>query len=385
MGDLATFPSDTLFKIALRQLTPEGGGDCPDLALTGLNSAVDNCNSDCSVFVITDADPKDKGMLESVKKLIVTKRIQVNFILTGSCNSPTVDPVYYQIAEFSLGLVVQISKNEFSSVIPFIDRAIDHHQRHALLVVNRVQFPESNRFVFDVIENTTITEIYLSGPNVIAKVYTGGGDLMDIEQNISLSTFSVYHLRDAKPGVYLLQVESTGHTSIRVHGYAENGFVTGDDIDLRVFFEYNNRSVTQPPLGMPLHYVMWFAHLFVVYLDCCLETCMFIIKFLVHSYTVNTTLIIVSYGTHHPYELHQVQLVVFQNSVAAAYDLIRFPNETSTMWRSKQQFVVPSGNYYARILGRTRIGTDFAIYAFPAFESVAEPSRFLLSVYRTIF
>ena len=254
LGDLAAVPRDFLFIIALNQSSAEGGGDCPDLALTGLRSTIDNCNSDCAVFVITDADPKDKGMLESIKRLIVIKRIQVNFILTGSCNN-AIDPVYYQLAEFSLGLVVQIAKNEFASVVPFIDRAIDHHQRHALLIVNRVPFPRVNRFVFDVIENTTITEIYLSGPNVITSVYTGQDDELELQQNISLPTFDVYHLRDVKPGTYVLQVESTGPTSIRVHGYAEDGFITGDDIDLRVFFEYNNRSVTQPPLGMLLNCV----------------------------------------------------------------------------------------------------------------------------------
>lgn len=252
LGDLAAFPIDFLFMLALNQLDSGGGGDCPDLALTGLRSTIDNCNSDCSVFVITDADPKDKGMLENVKKLIVIKRIQVNFILTGSCNNVTIDPVYYQIAEFSLGLVVRIAKSEFASVIPFIDRAIDHHQRHALLIVNRVPFPHANRFVFDVIDNTTVTEIYFSGPGVIAKVFSkdGSDPALEITQNISLPTFSVYYFKSAKPDTYLLEVQSTGLTSIRVHGYAEDGFGVGDDIDLRVSFEYNNRTVSQPPFGM---------------------------------------------------------------------------------------------------------------------------------------
>lgn len=268
LGELATFPLDFVFLSALNQLTASGGGDCPDLALTGLHSAVDNCNSDCSVFVVTDADPKDKASLDRVKNLIVTKRIQVNFIITGTCNSNNViDPVYYQIAEFSLGLVVDITKNNFSLVIPFIDRSIDHHQRHALLVVNRVPFPQAIRFVFDVIENTTVTEIYLSGYEVTAAVYLAqDNSSMEVERNITLPTFKVYYFKNAKPGVYLLQVQSMGHTSIRVHGYAENGFDVGDDIDLRVVFEYNNRIVTQPPLGSYIHHctsadVMWFAHL----------------------------------------------------------------------------------------------------------------------------
>ena len=238
--------------IALNQLSAEGGGDCPDLALTGLRSAVDNCNSDCAVFAITDADPKDKGMLESVKKLIVTKRMQVNFILTGSCNGNTIDPVYYQIAEFSLGLVVNVAKNEFASIIPFIDRAIDHHQRHALLVVNRGNFPRQHQFFFDVIENTTLTEIYLSGPGANASVNSSDGNMMEIEPHINSSAFNVYHLRNATAGTYRLIVHSMGHTSIRIHGYAERGLITGDDIDLRISFTFNNRSVTQPPLGMPL-------------------------------------------------------------------------------------------------------------------------------------
>ena len=235
--------------LALNQLSAEGGGDCPDLSLTGLRSAIDNCNSDCAVFAITDSDPKDNGMMESVKKLIVTKRIQVNFILTGSC-SGTINPVYNQIAEFSLGLVVNVAKNEFASIIPFIDRAIDHHQRHALLVVNRGIFPRQHSFLFDVIENTTLTEIYLSGPGANASVKNSSDGNMKIEPYITMSAFTVYHLRNAPPGTYFLIVHSMGRTSIRVHGYAEDGFVTGDDIDLRVSFTFNDRSVTQPPLGM---------------------------------------------------------------------------------------------------------------------------------------
>lgn len=70
--------------------------------------------------------------------------------------------------------------------------------------------------------------------------------------------------------------------------------------------------------------------------------------------------------------------MTFQNTVIDARELWRFPNETSTMWRTNETFIVPRGNYYARILGRTDSETDFAIYAFPAFESVAVPSMFLV-------
>jgi len=254
LGQLATSPSDILFGFALDALSPSGGGDCPDLALTGLESAIDNCNSDCSVFVITDANAKDGFLLEDVKDLIVTKRVQVNFILTGTCEG-TVDPIYNQIADFSLGLVVQVSEEDFASVLPFIDLAIDHHQRHALLAVNRVPLPQASRFVFDVIENTTTTEIYLSGLLASAKVLPDGDVTPKSFKSIivDLPMFKILTLENIEPSSYLLEVTSSGPTSIRVHGYAENGLGTSGamgDLDIRVSFDFNDRRVSQPPLGM---------------------------------------------------------------------------------------------------------------------------------------
>ena len=76
--------------------------------------------------------------------------------------------------------------------------------------------------------------------------------------------------------------------------------------------------------------------------------------------------------------------MTFQNTVTDAKELWRFPNETSTTWRTNETFIVPRGNYYARILGRTDSETNFAIYAFPAFESVAEPGRFLVNMHGMI-
>ena len=91
-----------------------------------------------------------------------------------------------------------------------------------------------------------------------------------------------------------------------------------------------------------------------------------------------------SYGTHHPHEIHQVELVTFVNTVKLALDLVQFPNESSTMWRTINETIIPRGNYYARILGRTFSNMDFAIYAFPAFESIAEPGRSIVNVYDVI-
>jgi len=265
LGQLATFPSDILFTFALGALSASGGGDCPNLSLTGLENAIDNCNTDCAVFVITAGDAKDGFLLDDVKNLIVTKRVQVNFILTGTCEG-TVDPIYNQIADFSLGLVVQVSEDQLASVLPFIDLAIDHHQRHALLAVNRVPLPQASRFVFDVIENTTVTEIFLSGLLANATVLPDGEIIPKEFKStiVNLPTFKILTLEDIEPSSYLLEVMSSGPTSIRIHGYAENGLGTPGalgDLDVRVSFDFNDRRVTQPPLGMCVMNVFVVKHI----------------------------------------------------------------------------------------------------------------------------
>lgn len=217
------------------------------------------------MFVITDSDAKDKFLLEDVKDLIVTKRVQVNFILTGTCEG-TVDPTYTQIADFSLGLVVQVDKNEFASVMmPFIESAIDHHQRHALLAVNRVPLPESTRFVFDVIDNTTVTEIYLSGLSPSALVYPDGSSTpLPFSTSTESSMFKILTLKNIMFKSYQLEVRSAGPTSIRIHGYAENGLLgpggTMGDLDIAVSFDFNGRLFSQPPQGkvcVVRHICLW--------------------------------------------------------------------------------------------------------------------------------
>jgi len=97
------------------------------------------------------------------------------------------------------------------------------------------------------------------------------------------------------------------------------------------------------------------------------------VKYVITNFLVATRLIFESIGVYHPAEIHQVEIVTYQNTVRLAKVLERFP-ENSTMWRS-ELFLIPSGDYYARVLGRTSSGMNFAIYTFPAFTSVAEPRK----------
>ena len=75
---LVTVTRDTkVFQDALEVLHPHGGGDCPEMAvkaiLTALNIAIPNSY----IYVFTDARAKDPKVLDQVVPVIQRKNAQV--------------------------------------------------------------------------------------------------------------------------------------------------------------------------------------------------------------------------------------------------------------------------------------------------------------------
>ncbi|XP_033629281.1 von Willebrand factor A domain-containing protein 7-like [Asterias rubens] len=69
-------------------LTAAGGGDCPELANSGLELGIQNSVEGSIVYLFTDADDKDKDKLPNVEALIAEKGlIRVDFVLTEGCTS----------------------------------------------------------------------------------------------------------------------------------------------------------------------------------------------------------------------------------------------------------------------------------------------------------
>ena len=59
VGPNTTTPDATIFKSAIAALGASGGGDCPELSMSGTYSAVDLSDDGGNVFVFTDASSKD--------------------------------------------------------------------------------------------------------------------------------------------------------------------------------------------------------------------------------------------------------------------------------------------------------------------------------------
>ena len=70
---------------AVNKLKATGGGDCPELAMTGLYQALLHSLPESTIYCFTDADAKDEHRRKEVMSLALKKKVKITFLLAGRC------------------------------------------------------------------------------------------------------------------------------------------------------------------------------------------------------------------------------------------------------------------------------------------------------------
>uniref|UniRef100_A0AAZ1WUY8 von Willebrand factor A domain containing 10, tandem duplicate 1 n=1 Tax=Oreochromis aureus TaxID=47969 RepID=A0AAZ1WUY8_OREAU len=129
-GPLVMTSNADVFKGQINSLTAAGGGDAPEMALSGLQLALTAAPPFSEIFLFTDAPAKDTYLKNTIIALIESTKSQVTFMLTGSAvfrrrrrTSQDVAPramsrsavqLYQDLAEASGGQAIQVTKSELS-------------------------------------------------------------------------------------------------------------------------------------------------------------------------------------------------------------------------------------------------------------------------------
>ena len=90
---------------AVNGLFASGGGDCPELAMSGMLNAVEAALPDSSLYLFTDASAKDSGLVGNVIATALAKNIALGAVISGSC-SP-IDPAYRAMVQATGGQLFQ--------------------------------------------------------------------------------------------------------------------------------------------------------------------------------------------------------------------------------------------------------------------------------------
>lgn len=134
VGQGMVFNSSASFISAVQSIVPNGGGDCPELSMSGAYNAVVAAEYDSRIFIYTDASSKDAGQLGAVANLATQKRVQLTTMLSGSC-SPY-DPTYFELARRTGGQVFITTRYETGATLANLIRPLVRNDVHLLFQGN---------------------------------------------------------------------------------------------------------------------------------------------------------------------------------------------------------------------------------------------------------
>jgi len=147
VGQVTNTRSDLQFKRALARLYAHGGGDVPEMAMKGIQLAIENCRPGSTIYVITDASAKDYRKQDGVIAQAIEKQITIVFLLTNdlsrNCRTSHGDEsignfkvcydLYQHIAEKTGGRVMVVGKEQFFKATQIIQSSL----KQGLVVLKR--------------------------------------------------------------------------------------------------------------------------------------------------------------------------------------------------------------------------------------------------------
>lgn len=109
------------------KISPSGGGDDPEMAISGLRQALRDALPNSIAFLISDADAKDYNLENEVASMLRSKQTKVYFLIEDSCQTFTQPgcKVYQNLARVSGGRMLNVEDNKMKEFLKTIEKALD--------------------------------------------------------------------------------------------------------------------------------------------------------------------------------------------------------------------------------------------------------------------
>lgn len=211
---LVTTDPDILLE-RLSNVNITGGGDCPELSISGLRDGLKHALTNSIAFVFTDASAKDHSQYEVTKDLIQSKQATVNFLTTGDCGA-RLGPgfqVYEKLARVSNGQVYDMNTDDITKVLLAIRFMLNDNFISLRSIDNATPGSSENAFYID----ATMLELSMS---------LSGGDpemvLMNPKnetvtgEEFSLAKLEIVQLKNPIPGKWTVKAKSSSPHSLRL-------------------------------------------------------------------------------------------------------------------------------------------------------------------------
>ena len=217
-----------LFKGAISGLGASGGGDCPELAMTGMYNGLSLADPGGDLFMYTDATAKDAGLAGAVISLAKSKDIKIYPVLFGSCSPLT--PGFLQAAAETGGQVFFLFGGEASTVTQLADLVVRNNVVQVLSLVDT--YATAKRYTVPVDSSMSRLTVSVSGTvqgvqPVVTLTRPDGVAITaaNATRFLSLSSGVIISVDSPPRGAWTLAISgSPDQTYVNVNGVADLAF-----------------------------------------------------------------------------------------------------------------------------------------------------------------
>uniref|UniRef100_A0AAZ1WYJ8 VWFA domain-containing protein n=2 Tax=Oreochromis aureus TaxID=47969 RepID=A0AAZ1WYJ8_OREAU len=237
------------FKEEINKLTAFGGGDEPELSMSGLQLALTSAPPSSKIYVFTDASAKDSHLKSTNIALIERTKTEVSFLLTNiffSRRRRSIDgqdfssravrlsdvQLYRDLAQASGGQAIEVRKSDLSMATTVIK---DSSAGAVVTVFQVVMDPgRPDNFNFTVDSSVSNVIIYITGVSSLTFTLTSSAGVSQESSQTSgplASLTTVGNLRRIslnagnQTGVWQIHISSNSPYSIKVTGQSSVNFI----------------------------------------------------------------------------------------------------------------------------------------------------------------
>ncbi|XP_035998882.1 von Willebrand factor A domain-containing protein 7-like [Fundulus heteroclitus] len=246
-GPLIRTTDPNVFKKEINSLTPNGGGDAPEMSLSGLQLALTGAPPNSEIYVFTDAAAKDEYLRNPVIALIEQTKSVVNFMITNifltrrrrqadnnqqqSVRMARADgQLYRDLAQASGGQAVEVTKGQLLEALSVLTESTSSAQ---VVLLQAARNPgKAENYTFTVDESVRNATIYITGASVGFTLISPSGVIQSSADTTGSSTFSYQSVGNlqtlqlkTEPGVWEIRIESTIPYSLKVVGESSIDFI----------------------------------------------------------------------------------------------------------------------------------------------------------------
>ncbi|XP_031664335.1 von Willebrand factor A domain-containing protein 7 isoform X2 [Oncorhynchus kisutch] len=247
-GPLMQTTDPNIFKAQINALNANGGGDYPEMSLSGLQLALTGAPPSSEIFLFTDAPAKDLDLMGTVIALIERTKSVVTFFLTGSLGlrrrrgsdqgqgqvqhsrmAVSDSQLYRELAQSSGGQAIQVTKTELPKATSII---VESSSSSLVTILQAVRSPgRADNFSFTVDESVRNLTAYVTGSSLSFTLTSPSGVSQSSgEVNGSLATITTVGNfltlgLDSQVGLWEIRVSSTVPYSLKVVGQSAIDFL----------------------------------------------------------------------------------------------------------------------------------------------------------------